>query len=328
MKVVVLGSGAWGTALAMVLCENGHDVTLWSHRAGKAAELAQSRQNPQLKGVTLPASMSFSGDIACVQGADMVVCATASYAVRDTAKAMAPYVTAETVVVSVTKGIERGSHLRMTQVIASETAATACQVVALSGPSHAEEVSRKLPTGCVSASDNAKAAELVQDAFMNSYFRIYTSDDPVGVELGGAIKNVMALSCGVCDGMGFGDNTKALLMTRAITEISRLVLAMGGQEATLAGLAGVGDLIVTCTSGHSRNRQAGILIGQGKSTQEAMDAVGAVVEGYYAAQSVMELAEEFGVEMPISQCAYQVLCHGRDVHDVIDELMTRSKKGE
>lgn len=325
MKAVVLGSGAWGTALAIVLCENGHDVTLWSHRGGKAEQLAQSRINPQLKGIALPETMSFSGDIACVQGAELVVCATASFAVRETAKAMAPYLSADTIAVSVTKGIERGSHLWMTQVIASEVD---CQVVALSGPSHAEEVSRKLPTGCVAACENQAVAEQVQDWFMNPYFRIYTSDDPVGVELGGALKNVVALSCGICDGMGFGDNTKALLMTRAITEISRLVISMGGQQATLAGLAGVGDLIVTCTSAHSRNRQAGILIGQGKTAQEAMDAVGAVVEGYYAAQSVMDLSAEFGVEMPISQCAYQVLFETRDVHDVVGELMTRSKKGE
>lgn len=327
MKAVVLGSGAWGTALAMALCHNGHEVCMWVHRPGKAAEMAQSRRNPQLKQAVLPENMTFSQEIACVTGADLVVCATPSFAVRETAHAIAPYVTASMVVVSVSKGIERDTNLRMSQIITQETQGR-CKVAVLSGPSHAEEVSAQLPTGCVSASEDALAASFVQDAFMNEYFRIYTSDDLVGVELAGALKNVVALSCGICDGMGFGDNTKALLMTRAMTEITRLGIALGGEGATFAGLAGVGDLIVTCTSKLSRNRQAGILIGQGHAVPQAMEEVGAVVEGYYAAESINQLAQRLGVEMPISHCVYEVLYQGKQVHDVVSELMTRGKKQE
>ena len=327
MKTVVLGSGAWGTALAMVLCDNGHEVTMWAHRAGKAEEMTQSRHNPQLSKAVLPKEMLFSNDIACVAGAALVISATPSYAVRSTARAIAPYVTSETVVVSVSKGIERDTNLRMTQLIAEETKGV-CKVAALSGPSHAEEVSVKLPTGCVAASEDEGAAALVQDAFMNAYFRVYTSHDLMGVELAGALKNVVALSCGICDGMGFGDNTKALLMTRAMTEITRLGKAMGGEVGTFAGLAGMGDLIVTCTSKLSRNRQAGILIGEGHTAQEAMEQVGAVVEGYYAAESIHQLAVRMGVEMPISCCVYEVLYHGKQVRDVLGELMNRAKKEE
>ncbi|WP_312940153.1 NAD(P)H-dependent glycerol-3-phosphate dehydrogenase, partial [Oscillibacter sp.] len=201
-------------------------------------------------------------------------------------------------------------------------------VTALSGPSHAEEVSLRLPTGCVAAGENGEAVKLVQDAFMNQNFRVYTSPDIVGVELGGALKNVVALSCGICDGMGYQDNTKALLMTRAMAEIARLGETLGGHRQTFAGLAGMGDLIVTCTSMHSRNRRAGILIGQGKTAEEAMDEVGAVVEGYYAAESVHQLSQRAGVEMPICACAYQVLYRGRGVRDAVAELMGRSKKDE
>ena len=327
MKAVVLGSGGWGTALAMVLCDNGHDVTLWSHNPDKAAQMAQTRKNPLLPNVELPKSLTFSGDPACVDGAAMVVSASPSYAVRSNIRLAAPYLSRDTVLVSVSKGVERDTNLRMSQLLQQETK-NLCKVTALSGPSHAEEVGVKQPTGCVAAGEDGTAVKLVQDAFMNRYFRVYTSPDIVGVELGGALKNVVALSCGICDGMGFQDNTKALLMTRAMAEIARLGETLGGQRQTFAGLAGMGDLIVTCTSMHSRNRRAGILIGQGKTAQEAMDEVGAVVEGYYAAESVYQLGRKAGVEMPICDCAYQVLYQGREVRDVVTELMTRAKKDE
>lgn len=327
MKAVVLGSGGWGTALSQVLCDNGHDTTLWSHSADKAEEMNRTRENPLLTGVHLPENLQITSDLSCLKNADLVVCATPSFAVRETGRKALPYLREETVLVSVSKGIERDTNLRMSQILQEETH-NICKVVALSGPSHAEEVGRRLPTGCVSACPDREAARLVQDAFMNEYFRIYTSYDIVGVELSGALKNVVALSCGICDGMGFQDNTKALLMTRAMAEITRLGEELGGTRRTFGGLAGMGDLIVTCTSMHSRNRRAGILIGQGKSAQEAMKEVGAVVEGYYAAESIDQLAQREGVEMPICHCAYEVLYHGKQVRDVIAELMGRAKKDE
>ena len=266
MKAVVVGSGGWGTALSMVLCDNGHDVTLWSHDPAKAAEMAKTRENSKLKGVRLPDSLKISGDLDCLKGAELVISATPSFAVRETGKKIAPYLTPETVLVSVSKGIERDTNLRMSQIL-TEVTGNICKVAALSGPSHAEEVSIRMPTGCVSACPDLKVARLVQDAFMNDYFRVYTSEDIVGVELSAAMKNVVALACGVCDGMGYQDNTKALLMTRAMAELTRLGEKLGGTRQTFGGLAGMGDLIVTCTSMHSRNRRAGILIGQDELTE-------------------------------------------------------------
>lgn len=327
MKAVVVGSGGWGTALSQVLCDNGHDTWLWSHNPAKAAEMEQTRENPLLKGVKLPDTLHITGDLDCLQGADLVVCAAPSFAVRETGRKIAPYLTEKTVLVSASKGIERDTNLRMSQVLQEETK-NICKVVALSGPSHAEEVGIRLPTGCVSACPDRAAARFVQDAFMNDYFRIYTSYDIIGVELSGAMKNVVALSCGICAGLGFQDNTKALLMTRAMAELTRLGEQLGGTRRTFGGLAGMGDLIVTCTSMHSRNNRAGILIGQGKTVEEAMKEVGAVVEGYYAAESICQLAEKEGVELPICNCAYEVLYQGKDARSVVSELMGRAKKDE
>ena len=327
MKAVVLGSGGWGTALSLVLCDNGHETWLWSHNPAKAAEMAETRQNPLLKGVGLPDSLHITSDLSCLEGADMVVSAPPSFAVRETGKKMAPWLRPEAILVTVSKGIERDTNLRMSQVL-QEVTGNICKVVALSGPSHAEEVGIRMPTGCVSACPDRAAARFVQDAFMNDYFRVYTSYDIVGVELAAALKNVVALSCGICTGLGFQDNTKALLMTRAMAELTRLGEQLGGTRRTFGGLAGMGDLIVTCTSMHSRNNRAGILIGQGKTVREAMEEVGAVVEGYYAAESIHQLAEREGVDMPICRCAYEVLYHGKQVRDVVAELMTRAKKDE
>lgn len=327
MKAVVFGSGGWGTALALVLCDNGHDVTLWSHDSAKAEEMTKTRENPLLKGVRLPDSLRITGDLACLEGADMVVCASPSFAVRETGKKAAPYLRPDSILVTVSKGIERDTNLRMSQVL-QEVTGNICKVVSLSGPSHAEEVSIRMPTGCVSACPDRMAARFVQDAFMNDYFRVYTSYDIIGVELAAALKNVVALSCGICSGLGFQDNTKALLMTRAMAELTRLGEQLGGTRRTFGGLAGMGDLIVTCTSMHSRNNRAGILIGQGKTVEEAMKEVGAVVEGYYAAESIHQLAEREHVDMPICRCAYEVLYHGKNVRDVVTELMTRAKKDE
>lgn len=327
MKITVLGSGAWGTALALVLYDNGNDVTLWSFQAEEAEELRQSHENHFLKGVVLPDALTFTNSFDSVTDSELVVFATPSFAVRQTAKAVAPYLKKDTTVVSVTKGIEANTGSRMTEIIRQEIN-DSCKVVALSGPSHAEEVARRIPTGVVAACEDVEAAQLVQDTFMNPVFRVYTNPDIVGVELGAALKNVIALCCGVSDGMGLGDNSKALMMTRGMAEMARLGVALGGKSETFAGLSGMGDLIVTCTSMHSRNRRAGILIGQGKSAQEAMKEVGAVVEGYYAAHSAYILAEKMGVDMPVCRCAYEVLYEGKQVQAVVGELMSRSKKDE
>ena len=325
MNVTVVGSGGWGTALAIHLCKNGHRVTLWSHNPEKAASLAATRRNPMLPGVPLPPELACSGDPACVRGRDMVVLAPPSFPFRAVCRTVAPYLDRQTLLVSVTKGIEPETLLRMSQV--AEEVTGHC-VAVLSGPSHAEEVARGVPTGCVAACREKAAAEAVQDAFISDRFRVYANPDVVGVELSGALKNVIALCAGISDGLGFGDNTKAMLMTRGLTETARLGVALGARGATFAGLAGVGDLIVTCTSMHSRNRRAGILIGQGKTPQQAMEEVGAVVEGYFAAESIHQLSERVGVEMPISRCAYEVLYQGKQVRGVVAELMTRAKKDE
>ena len=327
MKTAVLGSGGWGTALALVLLENGNDVTLWSYFEEESKVLQETGENPMLKGVPLPKELHLTSDLSCVKGCSLVVLATPSFAVRTTARNLAAVLDKGTVVVSVSKGIEKDTSMTLTDVIEEELGPD-FPVVALCGPSHAEEVGRKVPTAVVSASKDQKAAELVQDLFMNSRFRVYTSPDIVGVELGAALKNIIALCAGVCDGMGFGDNTKAALMTRGLTEIARLGMAMGGKKETFAGLTGVGDLIVTCTSMHSRNRRCGILIGQGVPVDEALKQIGAVVEGYYATATGKELADKLGVEMPITEAAYSVLYEGKDPRDVLTELMTRAKKHE
>ena len=327
MKVTVLGSGAWGTALALLLLENGNDVTLWSYTEEESAVLRETHENPMLKGVPLPESLKFTTDMNAVRGCGLVVLATPSFAVRSTAAKLREIADPGTILVSVSKGIEKDSSLRLSQVIEEEVQGK-CPVVVLSGPSHAEEVGRHIPTGVVAAADNLEIAEQVQSLFMNQRFRVYTSDDKVGTEICAALKNVIALCAGVCDGMGCGDNTKALLMTRGLAEMARLGVALGGRKESFTGLAGTGDLIVTCCSMHSRNRRCGILIGQGKPVDEAIKEIGAVVEGYYAAANARTLARKTGVEMPIAEAAYEVLYEGRDVHGVIEDLMSRSKRSE
>ena len=325
MKAVVVGSGAWGTALAIRLCKNGHDVTMWTFEKEMIPQMLQTRRNHRLPSVSLPENLKISGDYACVSGCKLVVMASPSFPARAVGKGVAPYIDEDAVVVSVTKGLEAGTHLRMSQVVAE---ATGREVVALTGPSHAEEVAIDVPTGLLAACKDQKMAEFVQDAFMADTLRVYTSSDPVGAELGAALKNVIALCAGITDGLGCGDNTKAMLMTRGLTETARLGVSLGAQKDTFAGLAGVGDLIVTCTSMHSRNRRAGILIGQGKDPQTAMKEVGAVVEGYYAAKSAYELGKAQGIDMPITEAAYRVLYEGADVKAAFLSLMNRGRKAE
>ncbi len=328
MNVTVLGSGAWGTALALLLLENGNDVTLWSYFQEESDRLRAERENPMLRGVPLPEELRLTADIGCVQQSDVIVLATPSFAVRSTARQLAPLVKDGTILVSVGKGIEKDTGLRLSQIIAQEVGER-CPVVVLCGPTHAEEVGRRIPSAIVAASESRVAAHMIQELFMNPRFRVYASPDVIGVEIGAALKNVIALCTGVVDGMGFGDNTRAMLMTRGLTEIARLGTALGGKQSTFAGLTGVGDLIVTCTSMNSRNHRAGILVGKGMRIEDAMKEMGgAVVEGYYAAASANDLAQKAGVEMPITQAAYQVLYEGRDINQVFQELMTRQKKDE
>ena len=313
MNIVVLGSGGWGTALTMLLEQNRHAVTLWSHDPKKAEQLKLKRENPLLPGVQLPVKLQITNDMNCLRNAELVVFAPPSFALRAVAKEAAPYLPDGVPLLSVTKGIERGTHLRMSQVIAQET-----------GGEHP----RAMPTGVVAASNRAETAELVQRVFTNERFRVYTHDDMVGVELAGALKNVAALCCGVSDGLGLGDTTKALLITRAMAETSRLAERLGGRKETLAGLAGMGDLIVTCTSMHSRNRRAGIAIGEGRTPQEVVADMGGVVEGYYAAVSAKELADSLGVEMPICEAMYDVLYNSAEVRGMVHRLMSRAPKRE
>ena len=325
MKTVVIGSGAWGTALAIRLCKNGHDVTVWTFEKDLIPEMEATRRNPRLPNAVLPEGLKISGDYACAKGAKLVVIASPSVPLRSVSRGVAPYIDEDAVVVSVTKGLEQGTYLRMSQVVAQETGR---DVVVLCGPSHAEEVAIDVPTGLLAASADQKKAEFVQDAFMSDTLRVYTSADPVGAELGAALKNVIALCAGITDGLGFGDNTKAMLMTRGLTEIARLGVAMGAKKETFTGLTGVGDLIVTCTSMHSRNRRAGILIGKGEDVQTAMKEVGAVVEGYYAAKSAYELGRKMHIDMPITEAAYKVLYEGADARQAVQQLLTRQRKSE
>lgn len=326
MKIAVLGSGGWGTALAILLSENGHQVTLWSYKEEESAALRETRENKVLPGVRIPDEMELTSDLNCVKGCGAVVLATPSFAVRSTARQVKELLEENAVVISVSKGIEKDTSLTLTDAIAEELPNHA--VAALSGPSHAEEVGRRVPTAVVAAAKDQSVAQLVQDLFMNERFRVYTTDDMVGVELGAALKNVIALCAGVSDGLGLGDNTKAMLMTRGLSEIARLGEALGGRKETFAGLAGIGDLIVTCTSMHSRNRRCGILIGQGVPPQDAVKEIGMVVEGYYAAANAKTLADKAGVEMPIASAAYAVLYENKDPKTVVTELMTRERKSE
>ena len=327
MDIFIYGSGAWGTALAMLLCGNGHRVTLWTHDPEKAAAMVRTHKNPALAGVVLPRELAVTSDPAGAAEAELVLFASPSNILRRTARTAAPHIRPGTVLVSATKGIEAETELRMSQIIRQQIGED-CPVAVLSGPSHAEEVSRRMATGCVAACGDRAVAELVQKVFMNDMFRVYVNQDVVGVELCGAVKNVIALGCGVIDGLSLGDNAKALFMTRAMAEIAILCQKAGGHRTTCSGLAGMGDLIVTCLSPHSRNRQAGLLIGRGAPVALALREVGAVVEGYYAAASVTELGKRLGVELPICQSVYGVLYEEQDPEEMLRRLMRRDRRSE
>lgn len=328
MKISVLGAGSWGTALAVLLCKNGHEVTLWSIDQREVAMIDEKREQiEKLPGVRIPDCIAVSNDLeSSMQGKEMLILAVPSIFVRSTARMMQPYIEPGQIVVNVAKGIEEETLMNMTDVIEDEIPQV--KVAVLSGPSHAEEVGRGIPTTVVVGAKDKETAECVQDAFMSAMFRVYTSPDMVGIELGAALKNVIALAAGIIDGLGYGDNTKAALITRGIAEITRLGMAMGGRAETFSGLSGIGDLIVTCTSTHSRNHNAGYLIGQGKSYQEAMDEVKMVVEGVYSAKAALKLAQKYGVEVPITEQVNHVLFDGVPAKEAVLSLLVRDRKSE
>jgi len=328
-KIGVLGAGTWGMALARMLCVNGHTVTVWSAIEREIDEFSATRRHPNLPGMVIPDEITFTKDIAAVcADMDILLFAVPSPFVRATARKVAPYVKDNQIIVDVAKGIEADTLLTMTGIIADELKNPAVKLVALSGPTHAEEVARDLPTTIVSACEDAEAARQVQDVFWGPCMRVYTNADTLGVELCGAMKNIIALASGIATGLGFGDNTKAALITRGIVEMSRLGTAMGCNAQTFGGLAGIGDLIVTATSMHSRNNRCGMLIGQGIAPAEAVKQVGMVVEGINALPAAMRLAEKYAVELPIMEAVNAIVNQGADPMETVAMLMGRDKKPE
>ena len=327
-KAGVLGAGSWGTALSVLLCDNGHQVTMWCIDENEVKMLNEKREHEtKLPGVKLPDQLIVTGDLEdTVKGKDFLVLAVPSPFTRSTAAKMSPCVTDGQIIVDVAKGIEESTLMTLSQQIRQEI--PQADVAVLSGPSHAEEVGRRLPTTCVIGATTRKTAEYLQSMFISKVFRVYTSPDILGIELGGSLKNVIALAAGIADGLGYGDNTKAALITRGIAEIARLGVKMGGKIESFTGLTGIGDLIVTCASVHSRNRKAGYLIGQGKSVQEAMDEVKMVVEGVYSAKAAAKLAEKYQVSMPIVEEVNKVLFEGKAPARAVDDLMMRESRSE
>lgn len=324
----MLGAGAWGVALGVLLAENGNDVTMWTLLEKEADMLINDRENKiSLPGVKIPEKIKITTDIdEAVSDRDIIVLATASRFIRSTAANLKGKIRDNQIIVNVAKGIEESTLMTMTDIINQEL--PGCDATVLSGPSHAEEVGRGLPTTCVVGAKTAKTAKFIQDVFMNNRFRVYTSPDILGIELGGSLKNVIALAAGMADGIGCGDNTKAALITRGMAEITRLGLAMGGKAETFGGLSGIGDLIVTCASVHSRNRKAGVLIGQGMTMDEAMKEVNQVVEGVYSAKAAMLLAKKYNVSMPIVEQVNLVLFENKSVKEGLEDLMVRNKTTE
>ena len=324
-KITVLGAGGWGMALALSANGCGNEVTVWSPFPEEDAALQKNRGNERLlSGIKLPDEIAITSDLSAVKGSAITIIATPSIAVRQTAKRLS----AEKdfgIVVNVAKGFEKGSLLRLSQVIAEEL--PEAKVAVLSGPSHAEEVARGIPTSVVVASASAVTAQIVQSIMSGDNLRIYTSDDLIGVELGGALKNVIAIASGFCDGLGLGDNTKAALITRGLAEMARLGVCMGAKEYTFSGLAGIGDLVVTCTSQHSRNHRLGEKVGSGTPVNQALSEVG-TVEGYYAAELAYSLAKKYKIEMPITEECYAILYENKDVKDVPNDLMRHPKRSE
>ena len=327
-KIGIIGAGSWGTALAVNLAKNNHEVVIWSIMEDEIAMLKEHREHiDKLPGVKLAESISFTTDMeAAIKGMDMLVLAVPSIFTRSTSKSMAPFVEEGQIIACVGKGIEDDTFMTITDIVEDEI--PQADVAVLSGPSHAEEVGQGLPTTVVAGAHSRETAELIQDTFMNETFRVYTSPDMLGMELGGSFKNVIALAAGMCDGLGFGDNTKAALIVRGISEVARLAVAMGAKPETVNGLTGVGDLIVTCQSKHSRNRKAGELMGQGMTMDEATKEVKMVVEGVYSAKAALALGKKYYVTMPIIEEVNKVLFEDKSAKEAVYDLMIREKRVE
>ncbi len=331
MNIAVIGTGSWGTALALLLHENGHTVKCWTLEEEQVQKIKETGENGDfLPGVKIPESLFISTNMeSIVAGAEIIVSAVPSQVTRTVVKNIVSVLNnADPIWVTVSKGIENDTYLRISQVIEEAGKVNPEKIVALSGPSHAEEVGRKIPTAIVSASKNIETAKIVQDVFINKYLRVYANDDVIGVELGGALKNIIALAAGICDGAGFGDNTKAALITRGLVEINRLGLDMGAKSDTFAGLSGMGDLIVTCMSKHSRNRHVGEQIGKGRSLKEVLDEMVMVAEGVKTTLSAYELSQDHNVVMPITEQIYQILFNNKSPQQGMIDLMTRASKVE
>ena len=329
-KISVIGSGGWGIALTILLHKNGHDLTIWSFDKKEAEELKKTRQNKtKLPNILLPEDVKVTNDLReAVDDKDILILAVPSKAIRSVSKSLKNIIKDNQIVVNVAKGLEEDTLETMTDIIEEELKDKNPKVAVLSGPSHAEEVGRGIPTTCVVSAHNKELTLYLQNIFMNPSFRVYTSPDMLGVEIGGALKNVIALAAGIADGLNYGDNTKAALITRGIKEISSLGVAMGGEQSTFYGLTGLGDLIVTCASMHSRNRRAGILLGQGKTLNEAIKEVNMVVEGVYSAKSALMAAKKYNVEIPIIEQVNAVLFQNKNAAEAVNELMIRDKKLE
>lgn len=327
-KIAVLGAGSWGTALSIVLADNKHEVYLWSHRKEQAEAINQTNRNEEYLAVDLPKNITATNSIKdALAKAEAVVIVVPSSAIRETIQKINPYLDKK-LIVHATKGIEPGSSKRISEVIKEELNRSESDIVVLSGPSHAEEVALRHPTTVTVASDKINLAEKAQSLFFNDNFRVYTSNDVIGVELGGSLKNIIALGAGISDGLGFGDNAKAALITRGLAEITRLGASLGANPLSFLGLSGVGDLIVTSTSVHSRNWRAGNLIGKGHSLEKTLEEMGMVVEGVRTTKAAYIFAEEQGVEMPITEGIYAILYEGKEAKDVVESLMTRTPKDE
>lgn len=323
-EIGIIGAGSWGTALAVLLANNGHQITIWSAVENEVMMLKKDRELKNLPGVKISDSTKITGDLETgIKNKDILILAVASAYTRKTAYKMKEFIKEGQIIVNVAKGIEEQTLKVLSEVIEEEL--PQADVAVLSGPSHAEEVGKGIPTTCVVGAHTKKSAEYVQNIFMSPVFRVYTSPDMLGIELGAALKNVIALAAGIADGLGYGDNTKAAIITRGIKEISRLGMVMGGKSQTFSGLSGIGDLIVTCASMHSRNRRAGILIGKGYSMKEAMQEVNMVVEGVYSAKAAFELAQKYHVEMPIIEQVNEVLFKDKPAAEAVKELMLRDK---
>jgi len=326
-KIAILGAGSWGTALAISLANNHHPNVIWCRNKAQAEEMQNHRTNQKyLKDVTLPETITVTNDLQdAIKDAKYIVLAVVSQSIREITEKIKNDISSDAILINVAKGLELETNLRMSQVVGE---IVSNPFVALYGPSHAEEVSKGMPTLIVSASDNEAAAKQVQDIFFSPSLRVYTNQDLIGVELGGALKNIIALANGIAAGLGYGDNCRAALLTRGLAEISRLGVELGGKPHTFLGLTGIGDLVVTCNSEHSRNRRAGFALGQGKKLDVVLEEMGMVVEGVYTTKAAVELARTLGVQMPISEQIYDVLFNDADVNQAVGMLMSRDKKGE